>query len=404
MHSIRSLRTALRPRRAPTGGRRSRGQSLVEFALVLPILLLLVLAAVDFGRVYLGYVNLQSLARIAANYAANNPTIDWTDGSNSKVQAYSRLILDDATATNCTLQQDGAGNNPPRPTYPTGTDLGDTAEVRLTCQFGLITPIIKNIFGGAGSIPVSAAAIFPVKSGGIAGIGVVGGGGPQIPLANFVGSPTAGTEPLTVVFTDQSTNAPTAWTWNFGDGNSSNDPSPTHMYTTAGTYTVSLTVTNADGSNTRTRSGYIAVNAPSAAEFSGTPTSGNAPLTVAFTDLSSGSPTGWAWTFGDGGTSTLQNPTHTYSAADTYEVTLAITGPGGPASQTKTAYIVVGIAQCVVPNVSDGATRKVAATSTLTGAGFVVATVGNNTNWFVRVQSPQGGLPVNCGSTVTIYQ
>ena len=403
MHSIRPVWAAIRLRRVPTGGRRSRGQSLVEFALVLPILLLLVLAAVDFGRVYLGYVNLQSLARIAANYAANNPTIDWTDGSNSKVQAYSRLILDDATATNCTLEQDGAGNNPPLPTYPTGTDLGDTAEVRLTCQFGLITPIIKNIFGGAGAIPVSAAAIFPVKSGGVAGIGVVGGGGPQIPLAEFIGSPTAGTEPLTVAFTDQSTNAPTDWTWNFGDGNGSNDPNPMHTYTAAGTYTVSLTAINADGSTTRTRSSYIVVGAPSTADFSGTPTSGNAPLIVTFTDLSSGGPTGWAWTFGDGGTSTLRNPAHTYSSAGTYTVTLDVTGPGGPASQTKTGYIVVGAEQCVVPNVSDGPT-KVPATNTLQRDGFVVRAEGDGTNWRVREQFPQGGLPVDCGSTVTIRQ
>ena len=403
MHSIRPLRAALRLGGTPTSRRRTRGQSLVEFALVLPILLLLVLAAVDFGRVYLGYVNLQSLARIAANYAANNPTIAWTDGSNSKVQAYSRLILDDATATNCTLEQDGAGNNPPLPTYPTGTDLGDTAEVRLTCQFGLITPIIKNIFGDAGSIPVSAAAIFPVKSGGVAGIGVVGGGGPQIPLAEFIGSPTAGTEPLTVAFTDQSTNAPTTWTWNFGDGNGSNDPNPTHTYTAAGTYTVSLTATNSDGSTTRTRSNYIVVSAPSTADFSGTPTNGNAPLAVAFTDLSSGGSTGWAWTFGDGQTSSAQNPTHTYSSAGTYTVTLDVTGPGGPASQTKTAYIVVGTAQCVVPNVSAGR-MKVPATNTLEREGFVVVAEGGDTNWRVRVQYPQGGLSVDCGSTVTITE
>jgi hypothetical protein len=71
---------SLAPRR--TAGRsRARGQSLVEFALILPILLLLALIAVDFGRVYLGWINLQNEARIAADFAANNPLADWNDAT-----------------------------------------------------------------------------------------------------------------------------------------------------------------------------------------------------------------------------------------------------------------------------------------------------------------------------------
>ena len=61
--------------------------------------------------------------------------------------------------------------------------------------------------------------------------------------------------------------------------------------------------------------------------FSATPTSGTAPLTVSFTDLSSPPPSSWAWTFGDGGTSTLQNPTHTYTTAGTYTVSLTPSSP-----------------------------------------------------------------------------
>ena len=64
------------------------------------------------------------------------------------------------------------------------------------------------------------------------------------------------------------------------------------------------------------------------ANFSGSPTSGTEPLTVNFTDLSTGSITSWAWTFGDGGTSTAQNPSHTYTSAGTYTVALTVTGPG----------------------------------------------------------------------------
>jgi Flp pilus assembly protein TadG len=72
---MRLLRTAGQTRResTPDRRRRSRGQSLVEFAIVLPILLLLTLVALDFGGVYLGWINLQSMSRIAANLAAQQP-------------------------------------------------------------------------------------------------------------------------------------------------------------------------------------------------------------------------------------------------------------------------------------------------------------------------------------------
>jgi PKD repeat protein len=78
---------------------------------------------------------------------------------------------------------------------------------------------------------------------------------------------------------------------------------------------------------------------PPTADFSGTPTSGTAPLTVAFTDSSTGSPTSWSWTFGDGATSTAQNPTHTYSVAGTSTVALTVTNAGGSDTLTRPGYI-----------------------------------------------------------------
>ena len=166
---------------------------------------------------------------------------------------------------------------------------------------------------------------------------------PQPPVASFSGSPTSGTAPLAVAFTDTSTGQPTSWAWTFGDGGTSTAQSPTHTYTTAGTYSVSLTVTNTQGSNTLTKTNYISVAAPQppVASFSGSPTSGIVPLTVNFTDTSTGQPTSWAWTFGDGGTSTAQNPSHTYTTAGTYSVTLTATNTMGSNSLTKTNYITV---------------------------------------------------------------
>ncbi|MGD9549190.1 MAG: S8 family serine peptidase [Candidatus Krumholzibacteriia bacterium] len=77
------------------------------------------------------------------------------------------------------------------------------------------------------------------------------------------------------------------------------------------------------------------------AEFAGTPTSGEYPLAVQFTDLSSGDPTGWIWTFGDGGTSTARNPSHTYNLAGTYSVSLTASNAQGSDTVTKTGYITV---------------------------------------------------------------
>ena len=79
-------------------------------------------------------------------------------------------------------------------------------------------------------------------------------------------------------------------------------------------------------------------SAPIAA-FSGTPTTGEAPFTVTFTDASTGTIDSWAWTFGDGSSSSLQNPTHTYNAAGTYDVTLTVTNSSGSDTETKLNYI-----------------------------------------------------------------
>ncbi len=168
-------------------------------------------------------------------------------------------------------------------------------------------------------------------------------GAPAAPVASFTGTPTSGSAPLLVNFTDASTGTITGWSWDFGDTGTSSAQNPSHSYAAAGTYTVSLTVTGPDGNDTLVRTAYITVGAPvpPVAQFSGTPTSGNAPLLVNFTDLSSGSVTGWSWDFGDTGTSNAQNPSHTYAAAGTYTVSLTVTGPGGADGEVKTGYVTV---------------------------------------------------------------
>ncbi len=82
---------------------------------------------------------------------------------------------------------------------------------------------------------------------------------PTAPVANFSANITSGTAPLTVRFTDESTNTPTSWFWDFGDGSTATTRDATHTYTTYGTRTVNLTVTNAAGSNSMVRDNYITV-------------------------------------------------------------------------------------------------------------------------------------------------
>ena len=127
--------------------------------------------------------------------------------------------------------------------------------------------------------------------------------------------------------------------WNFGDGQTSTDQNPTHTYIQQGFYTVSLTVTNAYGSNTAVKNNYIAIGVSPAANFVATPISGTAPQNVQFTDLSGGGATDWLWDFGDGQTSTAQNPTHTYYAGGTYTVILTVSnGFGSSVSYQEPVY------------------------------------------------------------------
>jgi PKD repeat protein len=203
------------------------------------------------------------------------------------------------------------------------------------------------------------------------------------PVANFVGTPTTGRAPLHVTFTDSSTNTPTSWLWNFGDGSSvdATVPDPVHTYASAGTYTVALTATNSAGSNTFTRTSYITAS-PAAvtpvANFVGTPTSGALPLTVAFTDISTNTPTSWIWNFGDGSSSNYKNPDHTYTTAGTYTVTLTATNSAGSNSLTRTNYI--SVTSGVVTPVANFVGTPTSGTAPLT-VTFTDSSTNTPTSW-----------------------
>lgn len=167
------------------------------------------------------------------------------------------------------------------------------------------------------------------------------------PTAGFTAHPPQGIRPLTVAFTDTTMTFPAGdltlgYSWRFGDGQTSALPNPEHAYIAAGVFTVTLAVQNAAGSDTLTRSSYITVYEPVTPVFIGSPTSGIAPLMVAFTNQSSGDYDTCAWSFGDGGTSgNCHNPTHTYSVPGVYTAALTVGGLGGTGTLTRTDYIAV---------------------------------------------------------------
>ena len=157
--------------------------------------------------------------------------------------------------------------------------------------------------------------------------------------AEFTATPTSGNSPLTVQFTDQSAGGVTSWAWDFGDGGTSTEQSPSYTYNTAGSFDVSLTVTGPGGSDTETKVRYVRVTTQQqvVSHFIASPTSGNRPLGVYFTDQSAGPITSWEWDFGDGYTSTAQNPSHTYYFTGNFTASLTVTGASG--SDTMTAVI-----------------------------------------------------------------
>ncbi|MEW6073617.1 MAG: PKD domain-containing protein [Planctomycetota bacterium] len=185
-----------------------------------------------------------------------------------------------------------------------------------------------------------------VPNGGIVYVCTINDGSVAPSVAWFGASPLAGNAPLSVSFADASVGVDLdTWSWDFGDGGTSALQNPTHVFASPGTYTVRLEVDGLSGYDRVTRTNLIVVAGSGAltAAFDAAPRSGSAPLDVAFTDLSTGSPASWEWSFGDGGTSALQDPAHTYGADGTYTVSLTVTAAGGETdTHVETDFIQVG--------------------------------------------------------------
>lgn len=174
--------------------------------------------------------------------------------------------------------------------------------------------------------------------------------------ANFSSDITRGCTPIVVNFKDISTGNPKTWSWDFGNGATSTKKDPATTYLSAGKYTVTLTVTNDAGTHTITRTQYISVFDGPKADFAADKLSSCSPGRIQFTDQSTPSAetsiTGWQWEFGDGATSTEQNPKHVYRSPGNYTVILRVTNNIG-CSQLIPRQNYISISAGVVPAFSN---------------------------------------------------
>jgi PKD repeat protein len=155
------------------------------------------------------------------------------------------------------------------------------------------------------------------------------------PIAAFTQDITTGNAPLVVRFTNQSSGQITSYSWDFGDGSNTTAVNPTHTFSNPGIYNVTLRATGPGGTANVTRQINVTSAAAPTAGFITNTTSGEAPLSVSFTNQSTGSITSYTWDFGDGSTSNEVNPTYTFNDVGTYNVILTATGPGGSSNVVR---------------------------------------------------------------------
>jgi beta-lactam-binding protein with PASTA domain len=369
----------------------SRGQALVEFAVVLPVLALLLVLALDFGRVFYGWVGLNNAARIASNSAAMNPDTWNGSGTAADKAAYRAEVLRDLQSMNCSPASGGIwkATDVPDPTFTsiTGTanpyELGDRVSVSLECRFTFITPLVGNILGNP--LVFHARSDFAVRGGVITGVPL----GTAIPSApscvdaivpNMVGMSVA--------------TARSAWT----------SAGFTGMFTPAATAgkdaeTVSAQNTTPPSTAGDCLSKSSTVSVTSNAVGGCSAPNHIVPNMIGMTVLSARS----TWT-GAGFTGTF-TPT---SGFDTDAVTTQTESAGGckPAATTVT----VGHASptptpapnCTMPQLvgerkNDASSLYRAATFT----GSVTAQSGNG-NYIIQYQSLIGGQTYPCDSSVTV--
>lgn len=271
---------------------RSRGQTIVELALILPVLLLLLSTASDLGRMFHSKIVIANAARAGALEAARNPTSYVADAAcDAQINRIMCAVV--AESTGSLLNVAPADVDVACVPDPCAEALGNVIRVTVQGTFSLITPFLDNFFGGqtialsstataqiavqpniTSSTPTATPTPTPTPTPTATAPGATPTPTPSPsptpsptpvcfpPTANFAVSPSTGKKKQTVfAFTDWSTTTPLCpltWSWNFGDGAGSSSTStlqnPTHVYQAQGArYTITLVVSNTGGSSTYSR-------------------------------------------------------------------------------------------------------------------------------------------------------
>lgn len=223
----------------------------------------------------------------------------------------------------------------------------------------------------------------------------------QEPTADFSSDKNEGMAPIDIQFFDRSTNNPSKWNWEFGDGNKSAQQNPLHTYIAYGKYTVTLSVSSSTGTDMIKKVAFIDVskndNAPEAG-FTLEPSQGEAPLSVTFVDESTNNPTSWKWDFGDGTTSNSQNPVHSYVENGFFTVELKVDNSFGSASLTKTNIIKIP-AEFVLGTFTDNRDGTTYKTVTMGGQTWFA----ENLNYETASSWCYDDKPSNCNTHGRLY-
>jgi Flp pilus assembly protein TadG len=334
---------------------RTRGQALVEFVLIAPVLLLLLAVALDFGRLFFTYVQTNNAAREAANYGAQSPTDLATMTSRANGEKSGQLQRGESTITVSATCANALGTTILCSSASGGTGPGNTITVNVRAPFTFLTPIIGTVFGG--NLQLNASATSAVR-GYAAGPGSSNPGTCSAPLAQFTAIVTSGRD----IFADPSASTPNSgvcnisgynWTWGDGSDDVGTASGSPHSYASDGTYTIVLEVTNQGGRNTRSFDITISGPPPSAPPSAAPSAPPSAPActkpspnftwtkqgkTYTYRDASTVADpvncpiTDWLWTFTDanGLQSNAQNPAPvTYGNNSNHPVTLKVTNLAG---------------------------------------------------------------------------